>query len=66
VLSLCWKLPDACQQALFFWAWLTNSSSSTVMPHMLRRYGGTVARENVAAEADWFVYDIHAVLDALQ
>lgn len=31
-----------------------------------RRYGGTVAREIVAAEADWFVYDIHAVLDALK
>ncbi len=30
------------------------------------RYGGTVVRENVVAGADWFVYDINAVLDALQ
>lgn len=29
-------------------------------------YGGTVARDNVAAEADWFVYDVHDVLRALQ
>jgi hypothetical protein len=30
------------------------------------RYGGTVARDNVAVAADWFVYRIQAVLDALQ
>ncbi len=30
------------------------------------RYGGTVARDNVAAAADWFVYRIDAVLEALQ
>lgn len=29
-------------------------------------YGGTVARDNVAAAADWFVYDIRKVLDALE
>eukprot|EP00208_Stichococcus_sp_RCC1054_P004468 CAMPEP_0206145770 /NCGR_PEP_ID=MMETSP1473-20131121/28474_1 /ASSEMBLY_ACC=CAM_ASM_001109 /TAXON_ID=1461547 /ORGANISM="Stichococcus sp, Strain RCC1054" /LENGTH=238 /DNA_ID=CAMNT_0053542107 /DNA_START=219 /DNA_END=935 /DNA_ORIENTATION=+ len=29
-------------------------------------YGGTVARDNVAAGADWFVYDIHQVLNALE
>lgn len=29
-------------------------------------YGGTVARENVAAAADWFVYDITNILDALE
>lgn len=32
----------------------------------MARYGGTVARDNVAAEADWFVYDVHDVLRALQ
>ncbi len=31
-----------------------------------RRYGGTVARDNVVAEADWFVYDIRDVLAALE
>lgn len=30
------------------------------------RYGGTVARDNVAVAADWFVYRIDAVLEALQ
>lgn len=29
-------------------------------------YGGTVARDNVAAAADWFVYDIRKVVDALE
>lgn len=32
---------------------------------IMHRYGGTVARDNVAAAADWFVYDIHTVLQAL-
>jgi hypothetical protein len=30
------------------------------------RYGGVVERPNIAAQADWYIYDIHALLDALQ
>lgn len=30
------------------------------------RYGGVVERLNIAAQADWYVYDIHVLLEALQ
>uniref|UniRef100_A0A383WPI7 phosphoserine phosphatase n=1 Tax=Tetradesmus obliquus TaxID=3088 RepID=A0A383WPI7_TETOB len=29
-------------------------------------YGGVVERLNIAAQADWYVYDIHVLLEALQ
>jgi hypothetical protein len=39
---------------------------SMIWSALVCRYGGTVARDNVAMAADWFVYRIDAVLEALQ
>lgn len=34
--------------------------------HAAPRYGGVVERPNIAAAADWYVYRIQQLIDALQ
>ena len=37
----------------------------TLPPFHTLRYGGVVARPNIAAAADWYVYKIQSMIDAL-
>ncbi len=54
----------ACSLLHCFGLWPPEHCLTHLLP--LFRYGGVVERKNIAEKADWYIYDIQQMIDALK